>query len=116
MKKIFLHLFCLLFLITPSCSIVDCESGAEFFRNNYSFWFVIESKSIQYEKENVFEGPSIDNSNVKQKFIHPKMQDLYEIAEMGDTLWKKRGKATVELHKRDTIHLYYYICGDKAYK
>lgn len=96
----------------------DCDSNAEYLRQDQCLLIV---RKIPRETDDIFNYQGINPVTKKEcdcnSYTSDKWWGLFKNhIELGDTIIKKRGEYTFNIHKRDTVLTFNLECQGKVYK
>lgn len=94
-----------LVMLTTSCN--DCLYHAKQFEKR-QFEMIIKKKYIKYGKQTDFEG--VDLNGNRALFDEVGFWELYDMAEIGDTMRKELGTSNIKLCRKDTCLVYRWEC------
>jgi hypothetical protein len=103
MKQLFT--FILTGILFAACN--DCRYYAKEFKKE-QYQIIIKEKFIKDAKVICFTGVSFTGDKVL--FEHIGFWDLYQVAEIGDTLIKEPGHTEIKLCKKDASIIYPWYC------
>lgn len=93
--------------LIPIMSCNDCFYHAKQFEKR-QFEMIIKKKYIKYGKQTDFEG--VDLNGKRALFDEVGFWELYEMAEIGDTMRKELGTSNIKLCRKDTCLVYRWEC------
>lgn len=104
---------CSIILILFLSGCTTCDEFVENFRKK-DIEMIVSKKYIKYQKQINFEGVNLKGETVY--FDDIGFRTLYGLVEVGDTLIKKIGSATVAIHRKDTVINHVINCDGKVYE
>lgn len=114
MKKKFLNLFTVLIFV--SCSKVDCNKSADYYRGMDINFVIIKKKALNHGREVNFKVKNSKNNEIETYCEENTwFAWYYDKFKNGDTIIKKRGELIFSIHKKDTILSFNFECDGKMY-
>lgn len=111
------YYFICLCIIFFSCEKVDCSSLAESYRKPECLLIVKQINDSLSVYNFDIEGISLKTGNdTLYEEENRWFCTYYKDISIGDTIIKKRGELSFNIHKKDTILTYYWECEGKVYE
>ncbi|MET3877633.1 hypothetical protein [Chitinophaga sp. OAE865] len=105
----------ILFVLYITLLLGTCDTCKKYANNELrpqSFHFAMKEKHIEEVKVKVLTGKNKDGKN--EMFRSIGFLNLFDAAEVGDTIVKKAGETFVYLIKKDTVLTFKYYCNGEV--
>ena len=108
------YIFLFIVLFMSSCLRPDCKALSDYYRQEECLMVVHNIPNV-YDFQIIGKDLKINRDTVYQT-DNRWFRKYLETIEKGDTIIKRKGELTFNIHKKDTVMSFNFKCDDKVYK